>query len=72
MPKALAGSHKAAADLYLAKVGRIWDHTNADAVRIEMNRIKHDAQGVFSNRKEGMRKALSAIAEILELAGTLT
>lgn len=72
LPKALAGSHKKAANMYLAKTGHIWDHTNADAVRVEVNRIKHDAQGAFSSRKEGMQKALSAVTELLELGETLT
>jgi hypothetical protein len=72
MPKALAGGHASAAAQYKAKTGHDWVNTNAHLIRDEVNRVKHDADGVFKKREQAMGTLMQAFDELLHLAETLS
>lgn len=72
LPKAVSAPHLTAADEYRQKTQRTWANTNAHAIREEVIILKHAAGGTWEGRLAGRETALSAVAELLELAETLT
>jgi hypothetical protein len=72
MPKALASSHASAAAQYKAKTGTDWVNTDAHLIRDEVNKVKHDAEGVFKKREQAMSALMKALDELLHLTETLS
>ena len=72
LPKALAGSHASAAAQYKAKTGHDWVNSHAHLIRDEVNRVKHNADGVFKKREQAIGTLMRAFDELLHLAETLS
>lgn len=71
LPKALGG-HTGAARRYQRKTGKSWQNKEAHEIREEVNRLKHKASGIFAKRRSALTAAITAVAQLLHLAETLT
>jgi len=56
---------------FLKKKGAPWANKEANAVRKEVNTLKHEVGGVFKGRAEDLTTALTALDQLLTLAEAL-
>ncbi len=70
LPKSFGG-HALARSRYQKKKGKAWDDASAHAVRLEVNRLKHKASGVFGKRRKAFDEAKLAVEQLLDLAEAL-
>lgn len=71
LPKAVACCNLTAGNAYQKKMRRTWTKTNVHAIREQVNILKHTAGGTYKGRRANLETALSAVAELLELAEAL-
>lgn len=72
VPRAFKKGGVTAERQYKAKLGTKWKKTYCAKIRDEVNRVKHDAGGVFGGRKEKLDGATLALGELLHLVETIT
>jgi hypothetical protein len=72
VPKAFTKPGLTAARQYKTKLRTKWKKTYCEKIRDEVNRVKHDAGGVFGGRREKLDGATLALGELLHLVETIT